>query len=460
MNDSAPAAQTEAQASLDDFLGVKPQQPWKKWAVYGAIALVIVLVATLIWRSFSKDEGPQYATASVERGALTVTVSATGNIEPTNKVEVGSEQSGLITEVFVQNNDRVSKGQLLAKLDPARLQDAVLQAQAGLAAAEASVGQANATLVQSRANLARLEEVSRLSGGKVPSKTEMDSGRAEAQRATANLRAAEAQVAQARAQLSSAKFNFSRAFIYSPVTGVVLSRQVEPGQTVAASFNAPVLFVIAEDLSKMQLEVKVDEADVGQVTDGQRADFTVDAYPGRSFPAQIERVDVGANASTSSSSSSSSSSTSTSGSVVAYTAVLSVANPELILRPGMTATAEIVTSEKKNVLLVPNAALRFTPDVASSAQPGGVTSILVPRGPRRGNRAEREVGIGRGSQRTIYALGADGTPQAVLVTTGETNGTQTEVTGKDLKPGMKIITGLLASGGSGPQPQGQGRPRG
>lgn len=448
MNESTKVSQSE----LDDFLGVKPEKRWKKWAGYGAIALVGLAAIFFLWRAFSKDDSPQYATSRLERGALTVTVSATGNIEPTNKVEVGSEQSGLITDVYVQNNDRVRKGQLLARLDPARLQDAVVQADAGLASATASVAQSNATLVQAQANLARLEEVARLSGGKVPSKTELDSGRAEQQRAVANLRASQAQVAQARAQLSSAKFNLSRSYIYSPVTGVVLSRQVEPGQTVAASFNAPVLFVIAEDLSKMQLEVKVDEADVGQVDKGQRAAFTVDAYPGRNFPARIERVDVGANATGSSGSSSSASSSSAAGaagSVVAYTAILSVENPELILRPGMTATAEIVTSEKKNVLLVPNAALRFSPDRASGGGSQGVTSILVPRGPRRGNRAEREVGIGRGSQRVLYILDADGQPQPIQVTTGESNGSMTEVTGQNIKPGMEVITGQMAAGSSG-----------
>ena len=220
---------------------------------------------------------------------------------------------------------------------------------------------------------------------------------------------------------------------------MVLSRQVDPGQTVAASLNAPVLFVIAEDLGQMQLEVKVDEADVGQVKAGQRATFTVDAFPGRSFPAMIERVDVGANAS-GPTTSGSSSATAAAGSVIAYTAVLTVQNPELILRPGMTATAEIVTSEKRNVLLVPNAALRFSPEREAAAaarnSKGGVTSVLVPqrgRGGRRGNRGNREVAIGRGSRQTVYVLGADGKPQPIRVTVGESNGSETEVTGRGLQ---------------------------
>jgi len=239
--------------------------------------------------------------------------------------------------------------------------------------------------------------------------------------------------------LSSAQTNLAKATIYSPITGVVLSRAIDPGQTVAASFQAPVLFTIAEDLSQMQLDVKVDEADVSQVREGQTATFTVDAFPGRRFNARILRVDLGANASTSSAST-----TSTTGTVVSYTAVLTLENPDQILRPGMTATAEILTAEKRNVLLVPNAALRFNP-AGGPQQQGGVTSVLVPRR-AGGNRPERQATVGRGSQQTVYVLGSKGQPQAVRVTVGETNGSQTEVLGGDLRPGMKVITGQLAAG--------------
>jgi HlyD family secretion protein len=273
----------------------------------------------------------------------------------------------------------------------------------------------------------------------------MDTARADYARAVAGVRTAEASVAQARAQLSSDQTQFSKASIRSPVNGVVLSRQVEPGQTVAASFNAPVLFLIAEDLSKMQLEAKVDEADVGTVKEGQRATFTVDAFPGRRFPAQVQRVDVGANASGSSGSSSSSSAAASSAganAVIAYTAVLTVNNSELILRPGMTATADIVTSDKQNVVLVPNAALRFSPDRQARRQQGGVTSVLMPprrRGGSRGGGASREVQIGRGSKQTVYVQGEDGEPRPIQVTVGESDGSRTEVIGKGLKPGMEVI---------------------
>ena len=201
----------------------------------------------------------------------------------------------------------------------------------------------------------------------------------------------------------------------------------------------------------MKLEVKVDEADVGQVKAGQRATFTVDAFPGRTFPAQILRVDVGANASGSSAASGTTSAAS--GTVVAYTAVLSVQNPQMILRPGMTATAEIVTSERNKVLLVPNAALRYSPEreAAQAARQGGggVTKVLVPqRGGRggRGGGAQRQISIGRGSQQTVYVLGEDGEPSPIRVTVGETNGSDTEVTGSQLREGMKVITGRLVGG--------------
>jgi HlyD family secretion protein len=403
-----------------------------------------LVVAALAVAYFTRREpAPSYATVPVQRGDLRVTVSATGNLQPTNEVEVGSELSGLVTEVNVDNNDQVKRGQVLARIDTARLQDSIAQSRAALQSAIANVAQAEATAQQTKASLTRFEEVRALSGGKVPSAAEFDTARAEYARAVAGVRTAEAGVARARAQLSSDQTQFSKALILSPVTGVVLSRQIDPGQTVAASFNAPVLFLIAEDLSAMRLEVKVDEADVGQVRAGQSATFQVDAFPGRTFPARVERVDVGANAgsrSTTSTTSSGSSST-----VVAYTAALTVDNRDSTLRPGMTATAEIVTTEKRNVLLVPNAALRFSPDGNGIKERSGVTKVLMP-GPPRGTAAAREVKIGRGSAQRVYVLGQDGQPEAVAVTTGDTNGTLTEVTSDTLREGADVITGQLATG--------------
>ncbi|MBN9545445.1 MAG: efflux RND transporter periplasmic adaptor subunit [Alphaproteobacteria bacterium] len=425
-------------AQIDSFLGKRPGG----WAMHpfaiGVVALGAVLVMAWLLLGGSGDTA-QYATALVERGDLRVSVSATGNLQPTNKVEVGSELSGIITEVLVDNNDRVSHGQVLARLDTSRLQDTVRESEAALASAQASVAQSQATLTQADIRLKRLEDVYRLSGGAAPSANDLDIARADQARAAASLRVTQAAVGQVRATLSSNRTQLSKATIRSPVAGVVLSRAVEPGQTVAASFNAPVLFTLAEDLSRMQLEVKVDEADVGQVKAGQRATFQVDAYPGRSFDATVTRLDLGSTTTTSSSGS---------GQVVAYTAVLTAANSDLALRPGMTGTASIIAAEKSDVLLVPNSALRFTPATGAGGTASGVTSVLMPRRLRSSTQAA-SVNIGRGSYQTLYVLGDEGKIRSISVQVGGSNGSQTEVSGEGLTAGLKVVTGQLAGQGNG-----------
>ncbi|MFC3441916.1 efflux RND transporter periplasmic adaptor subunit [Sphingobium rhizovicinum] len=434
---------------LGDFLGEKPQKPYRKWAIRGGAGVFLLILVLLAARCFSGEDKASYATREVRQGDLTVSVSATGNLKPINQVDVGSEQSGKITAVYVDVNDRVTKGQKLAELDTRRLVDTVNQNQAQVASSQASVAQAQAQVALAKATLDRQETVFKLSGGRVPAKTEMDSARADYQSALANLRSAQAQVNVSRAQLSTAQTNLSIAQIVSPVNGVVLSRDIEPGQTVAASLNAPVLFTLAEDLTQMEVEVSVDEADVGQVKEGQTANFAVDAFPGRTFPAKVTRVNVGSNASSTSSSSSSSSSTSTStGTVVAYTAVLSVDNKDETLRPGMTATADIVTQELHDVLLVPNSALRFKP--SAQAQGGGITSVLPGPGRMRRSGANRQVSFGAGSSQTVYVVGEDGNPKAVQVTVGASDGSRTVITGGDLKAGARVITGQLAKGQQAP----------
>lgn len=432
---------------LDDFLGAKPEKPWRKWVIRGGIAVVLLLAILLLARCFSSDDKPNYATREVRTGDLTVSVSATGNLKPINQVDVGSEQSGKITAVYVDVNDRVTKGQKLAELDTRRLVDTINQNRAQVVSSQASVAQAQAQVDLTKATLDRQLNVFTLSGGKVPAKTEIDTARANYQSAIATLRSQQAQVDVSRAQLSTAQTNLSIAQIVSPVNGVVLSRDIEPGQTVAASLNAPVLFTLAEDLTQMEVEVSVDEADVGQVKEGQSATFAVDAFPGRTFPAKVTRVNVGSN-SASTSSSSSTTTTSTTGTVVAYTAVLTVNNSDETLRPGMTATADVVTQELRNVLLVPNSALRFKP--VSAGQGGGITSVLPGPGRMRRGGAKRQVNFGAGSSQTVYIVGEDGNPKAVQVTVGASDGSRTAITGGALKPGMRVITGQLAAGQEAP----------
>ncbi|WP_033923009.1 efflux RND transporter periplasmic adaptor subunit [Sphingomonas sp. 37zxx] len=436
---------------LDAFLGTKTQPKWKRYAKWALVALGIVLLVLAAMRFLAPPEKQGYAAAPVRQGKLQVTVSATGKLAPTNQVTVGSQLSGLVMQVVVDVNDRVRAGQSLALIDPEQLDDQIRQNQAQLAAQLAAVQQAEATLQEARATLGRFEEVSRLSGGRVPAKTELDTARAAAARALAGVRTAQANVTASRAQLSSSQTQRERAIIRSPVNGVVLARQVDPGQTVAASFNTPTLFVIAEDLSQMELEVAIDEADVGSVRNGQRASFTVDAFPGESFAATITRVDVGSNLSAQEASSSTTT-TSATGQVVSYAAILTVENPELRLRPGMTATAEIITTERDNVLLVPNAALSFRPAAAgaSAAKGGGLASAIVPTR-RRGAQPERTASIGRGSEQTVYIVGADGEPQPVQIRVGQSDGQVTEVIGGNLRAGAQVITGQLAAEGSGGQ---------
>jgi HlyD family secretion protein len=420
--------------AIDEFLGQPPRSRWPRWRKWILIGLPLLIVLLLLARCFRPTPPVHYATAPVARHDLNVTITATGNLAPTVQVNVGSEESGLVDRVYVQNNDRVVKGQPLAQLDLSRLRDALIQSQATLQAALATVTLNRATVAQTRANLAREQQVYKLSGGKVPSRTELDTARADYARAVANVAQAQAQVAQARAAVSTNRTNLAKGTIYAPVTGVVLSRQVEPGQTVAASFNVATLFTIAQDLSNMRLQVKVDEADVGELRPGATATFTVDAYPNRTFPATVTRVDLGANATPTVNSAGTTPTTPTT--VVAYTAELSVANPQQLLRPGMTATATIITDSVRNVLLVPNAALRFTPPVAEKK------SIF--KGPPE---PVKNVNVTRGARQQLWVVDGDGKPKAIAVTVGHSNGSLTEVRGPDLHPGIQVITGQLAGAG-------------
>jgi HlyD family secretion protein len=390
----------------------------------GAVLVLIAGAALLVSRSGDQASEPRYKTEPASVGTLVVKVSATGNLQPTNQVDVGSELSGIVDQVLVDDNDRVKKGQVLARLDLSKLQDTVAKSRANLASAEAQVLQARATVAEAHAALVRFRQVAQLSGGKVPSKSEMDSAEANLKRAEANEVSARASVTQARATLQSDETNLAKANIRSPIDGVVLTRKVEPGQTVAASFQAPVLFTLAEDLAKMELQVDVDEADVGQVKAGQKASFSVDAWPGRQYDAVITRVGFGSQLKDG---------------VVSYLTVLEVNNDDLSLRPGMTGTAEIITLTRENALLVPNAALRFTPATTASTEQKssrGVAGLLMPRLPRQTPKVKETA---KGGAQHVWVL-RDGQPDAVDVQTGATNGRVTEIIGGSLKAGMQVIT--------------------
>jgi len=429
----AVAPDNAADAALQALLGPAglPRPWWRRRSLWAVLVLLAAGGAAAWWWSGQRQAAaaPRYTTQPATRGALTVTVTANGTLQPTTQVAIGSELSGTVARVHVDVNDRVKKGQVLVELDDARLRDQVNGSRAALAAAEAAVTQARASATEARDNLARLRDVHRRSGGLVPSATELAAAEAAAARGEANVAGAQAGVAQARATLSSNETNLSKAAIRSPIDGVVLSRSAEPGNAVAASLQAVTLFTLAEDLTKMKLQVNVDEADVGQVRDGQSASFTVSAYPARRYPAKIVRVGYGST---------------NKDNVVTYLSDLSVDNGDLSLRPGMTATATITTVERSDVLLVPNAALRYTPvDAAAAGAPAGnsVVSSLMPRPPRTGGA--RRAGTDTAQVRQLWVLEA-GVPRAVPVTPGVSDGRLTEVTSEQLQPGMAVIVGQTA----------------
>ena len=429
----------QSDPDLAKIIGAEPTKNRAGVALRWLLALLILAALTVGgYRYFQAKTAtqttPRYQTEALGQGNLRVTVSATGKLAPVNEVEVGSELSGTIETVLVDYNDRVKKGEVLARLNVAKLSDQIAKSKAALASAEAKVLQTVATVKEARANLGRLRQVAKLSGGKVPAPAELEAAEATLERAIADETSARAAVEESRATLRSNETDLTKASIRSPVDGVVLKRSVDPGQTVAASLQAPVLFTLAESLAQMELQVDVDEADVGQIQPDQDATFTVDAYPNRRYPARIALVRFGAE---------------TVNNVVTYKTILKVDNDDLSLRPGMTATAEVVTAERENVLLVPNAALRFTPprpDEAQPAQSGGILASLLPRPPRGmggGRRGGRVSSEKKGVPRQIWVL-RDGQPVAVPVTVGNSDGRMTEVSGDGLEVGMPVITALLS----------------
>lgn len=431
--------------------GIAGPPAWRKYAKWGVLAVIVLVVGYFL---FGRDGGkaPTYITQDVTRGDLTVTVTATGNLEPRNQVDIGSELSGTVSKVLVDVNDEVKQGQVLAMLDTTRLQAQVLQQESSLASAEARVLQADATTKESKANLARLQKVRELSGNKLPSQQDLDVAEAAVARAEGEAAAARAAVAQSRASLEAVRTDLRKTEVRSPISGVILVRSIEPGQTVAATMTAPVLFIMAEDLKKMELHVSVDEADVGSVNVGQEASFTVDAFPNRRFNARITQVHfASSNTKSSASSSSSSSASATSTGVVTYETVLEVDNPELLLRPGMTATAEIVTTNIQNALLVPNAALRFTPESANANanKPSGspLNALMpMPRFRMGGNRNGQQQGAGRRMGKAYILEG--GSPALVMFRAGATDGRMTEVLPFDRPPNANR-QGAGQGGGNG-----------
>jgi len=425
---------TNPESDIGQTLGVDQSSDRKKhlkrWLILALLAIV-GLTSAVVWKGTKKSNSMQYKTQKVQQGDLTVTVTATGALEPTNQVDVGSELSGIIKTVEVDYNDQVKVGQVLAKLDTDKLKAKVLQSKAALESARARVLEAQATVKEAGDELTRLQQVWELSNKQVPSQRDLDAALAALHRAKATEATARAQVSQAQATLEADETDLAKTVIYSPINGIVLVRNVEPGQTVAASFQAPVLFTLAEDLTHMELHVDVDEADVGQVTEGQEATFTVDAHPGRTFPAQITQVRYGSQ---------------TVNGVVTYKTVLNVDNSDMSLRPGMTATADITVKKVKNAVLVPNAALRFIPSVKEKEAPsssGGLMTKLLPLRHRPSSRQRKDATADNKLQH-VWTL-RDGKLFAIDVRIGATDSRMTEVTKGDIEPGMSLVVDTVRS---------------
>ncbi len=376
----------------------------RRLLIWGALLLAVLTAAGvgisrfMDQRAASKE--PSYEEKKVALRDIKVLITANGTLKGLNTVEVGAEVSGKLTTVNVDFNDPVTKGQVLAEIDPEQLRAALAETSARLSEAEASIRQAKATATEAGQNAARAAQQS--SQGLVSQK-DLEASVAARERALASLASATASATVVRATLSSAKSRLEKTRIISPIDGIVLSRLVEPGQTVTAGFQTPLLFKLAEDLRKMTLVVYVDEADIGRAREGQNASFTVDAYADKRFPSKLLSLRNEPKQDQN---------------VVSYEAVLSVDNGELLLRPGMTATAEIVAEQRKNVLTIPNAALRFTPPQAKAGEAS--------------TRADRRVWILR-----------DKKPVPVSIKTGASDGEYTELLSGKLAAGDQVLVDVV-----------------
>jgi len=416
-------------------LGVGKNRALRRWLgrALALMALAAVAAAFFVWRArVSKPATESYVSSPVEHGDLRETVTATGTLSPLDAVQVGAEVTGRVLKVNVDVNDRVTAGQILVEIDQEQLTARVEESQAQLRSAEASVKNARASVKEAELKAQRLRELGKRG---LASAQELESAEATLERAKAQVGSAAAQVTVARAGLKSTKTSQSKASIKSPIDGIVLARSVEPGQTVTAGFQTPVLFTLARDITQMRLLVDVDEADVGKVKDGQPATFVVDAYPRRQFQSKVVRLNNLPKSGTT---------------VITYEGLLTVDNSERLLRPGMTATATVVTREVQGVLTVPNAALRFRPTSATGSQRGGgipMPGFGRPPGMGGGPRPAGSAGPGGAGQKrgaAVYLL-REGQPARVAVEVGVSDGKRTEIRSSELAAGSEVITDVAES---------------
>ena len=407
-----------------------------------AVLAVLAAGGFFTLRARAGDSGPKYETAEVTRGRVASQVTATGTLSPVVTVEVGSQVSGRIQELLVDFNSRVKKGQVVARIDPELIQSDVAKARANLTAARAAVTRAEAERTDAKK---KFERMGAMASQGLVAKVESETAQATYDSASAGVASARAALTQASAALKQQETNLTYTTIRSPIDGVVISRDVQVGQTVAASLQAPKLFTIAEDLALMEVHTSVAESDVGSLAEGMAVEFTVDAFPAEKFAGTVKQVRY---------------SPTTVQNVVTYDAVVAVDNRELKLRPGMTADVSFLVQEREDALLVPNAALRFRPPQAPAAdqEPAAGAADNRARERRSGQRSSAADRPVRRNRRQVWKLGQDGQPVAVRVEIGISDGRQTVIAGGELSPGDRIIPGIAGpapAGGAANNPQQQ-----
>lgn len=388
--------------------------------IYIATAIVsfLAIVLFFIFNGNDKSNKIEYITKKVTQGDLSVVVSTTGNLNPTNSVEIGIEVSGTLKEIFVDFNDEVKAGQILAKIDTVKLQSQVDSSTAALAIAVANQKESQVLLNNKKTLYDRTLNMYKNSGGKYPSKNELDDTRFSYEAAIESLEAAKAKVFQAQSNLKTDKQNLEKASVKSSIDGIVLNREVEVGQTLAATMSAPKLFTIAKDLTNMDLIVSIDEADVADIKKDLPVTFTVDAYPNKVFNGKVKQVRLNP--------------VDTNG-VVTYETVVSVDNEDLLLKPGMTATAKIITKESKNKLLIPNGALRFKPKIQEQKN-GGVNLV----GPNMNRPANVARDLSKKELSPIFIL-ENNQPKRVMVKVLDSDGKLTSIESEELKVDDEVI---------------------
>ena len=415
-----------APKGIEKTLGVgkKKMSGRKKAFIWlgGAVAILAILVMVFS----GGDGGPVgYKAEAVKRGPLSVKVTATGTLQPVDQVDVGAEVSGRVVEVKVDFNSAVKKGDVLAQIDTTQLEARRVQTEAQLAAAKAGVKEAEAAMSDAQRRLSRVRDLAK---SRNVSQQDLDTAQSTFDRAAASLEVAKAQVAIQEANLQVAVSDISKAVIRAPIDGIVLYRSVEEGQTVAASFQTPVLFTLASDINKLELLADIDEADVGQVQEGQGANFTVDAFPNRTFEAQIRSMRNAPKKSET---------TASSQGVVVYQGELSVNNESGLLKPGMTATAEVTVKTVESALLVPNAALRFVPQSVAMKEATAESNAAD----AAATNAPRDPSAGR-----VFVKGDDGQPVERKVKIGVTDGVTTEILEGEIKEGDEVLTDVERAG--------------